>query len=231
VAVVEDLDEGKDLDAGLRVGGEVGSIDGLQLEGTPETLHGRVVIAVAAATHGGDQAGLGEGTAKVPGGILDAAIGMKEQARRGSAVEQGHGKGGKNELGVDGSAHGPTDDPAGMEVHDAGKIKPALPGWNVGDVGDPDLVGGGGCRSHCKEVGSNRVVMIAVGGLNAMAALLAALDALAAHEACNAIATVAASDGTKVEIDAGRAVGLSAFAMDGDDGLGQSDVFDGTRAR
>ena len=72
--------------------------------------------------------------------------------------------------------------------------------------------------------------VIAVGGLNTVAALLAAADAVAGHKTRNAVATVAASESTEVDVDPGRSVGLSAVAVQGDNDLGEGDFLNGTRA-
>ena len=64
-----------------------------------------------------------------------------------------------------------------MEIHDAGEIKPAFGGGEVGDVGHPDLVGGRGCGGLGEAVRSDRMVVVAVGGPQAMPAPLAAAEA------------------------------------------------------
>jgi hypothetical protein len=66
LAIIERLDVVEDGGAGLAVGGEVAAVDELEFEGAPEALHGGVVVAVSAATHGGDEAGASEGRAKLP---------------------------------------------------------------------------------------------------------------------------------------------------------------------
>ena len=38
----------------------------------------------------------------------------------------------------------PADDFAAEQIHESGQVKPALAGPEVGDIGDPDLVGGCG---------------------------------------------------------------------------------------
>ena len=74
-------------------------------------------------------------------------------------MQDRHGEGGQDECRVDGGAHGPTDDPAAVEVEDAGEIEPAFVGLYVGDVGDPDLIGGSGGRRLGEAVGSDGVVV------------------------------------------------------------------------
>ena len=50
----------EDLEAGLVVGEEVGSVHQLMLEGGPEGFHGGVIVAVALAAHGRHEPGLRE---------------------------------------------------------------------------------------------------------------------------------------------------------------------------
>ena len=50
--VIEAFDIVEDLGSRLAVGGEIASVDELQFEGTPETFHDGVVVAVAFTTHG-----------------------------------------------------------------------------------------------------------------------------------------------------------------------------------
>ena len=228
LAVVEDFDEVEDLEFGVSVAGEPAAVDQFQFEGTPEAFHCGVVVAVAPAAHGGDQAGRFQGRPEVPGGVLDAAVGVEEQTWRGLAVQDRHGEGGQDECRVDGRAHGPTDDPAAVEVEDAGEIEPAFVGLYVGDVGDPDLVGGSGGRRLGEAVGSDGVVVVAVGGPDAVAALLAATEAPAFHEAGHSVASMSATQVPEFEGDPGRAIGLAACGMDDRDLLRQGLVLAGT---
>ena len=62
----------------LKAGDEGAAIDEVEFEAAPEAFHGGVVVAVAFAAHGGDEARLGQGVALVTAGVLDAAIRMTE---------------------------------------------------------------------------------------------------------------------------------------------------------
>src|SRR5204863_950963 len=92
LAIVEGFDVIEDLTTSLGAGVEETTIDQLQLERAPEALHGGVVITIASAAHGGDQAGGGECLAIIATGVLDAAIGMEKQLGRGAAMQQSHGQ-------------------------------------------------------------------------------------------------------------------------------------------
>src|SRR6476661_9517229 len=90
LAVIEGFDVIEDLHASLSAGVEATAIDQLQFEGAPEAFHGGVVIAVASAAHGGDQAGVTLSLAIIAAGVLDATIGMEKQLRRRATMQQRH---------------------------------------------------------------------------------------------------------------------------------------------
>ena len=72
--------------------------------------------------------------------VLAALVGVMDQPgagrRRASAICEGV----DDELGAHVIGHRPADDPAGEDVLDGGEVEPALPGAQVGDVGDPEPV-------------------------------------------------------------------------------------------
>src|ERR1017187_10757309 len=80
LAIVKALDVIKDLAARLGAGGEVAAVNQFQFEGAPEAFHGGVVVTVAFAAHGGDQAGFTECAPVIGAGVLNAAIGMEPTA-------------------------------------------------------------------------------------------------------------------------------------------------------
>ena len=112
--------------------------------------------------------------------------------------------------------HGPADDPAAVEIEDADEIEPTFAGLYVGDVVDPDRVGGGGRGSKREAIGGDGLVELAVGGLDAVAAFLAAKDVLLPHEPGDAVASMAATPVPEFEGDPGSAIGLAAEGVDGD---------------
>src|SRR5437762_8710171 len=90
LAVIEGFDVIEDLHASLVAGFEATAIDQLQFEGAPEAFHGGVIIAVASAAHGGDQAGLTQSLTIIAAGVLDATIGMEKQLGRRATMQQRH---------------------------------------------------------------------------------------------------------------------------------------------
>ena len=227
LAVVEDFDEVEDLGSGVSVAVERAAVDQLQFEGAPEAFHRGVVVAVTPAAHGGNQTGRLQGRPEVPGGVLDTPVCVEEQSGWRSAMQGRHGEGCQDKCGIDCRAHGPANDSAAVEIQDTGEIEPALGGGDVGDVSDPDLVGGSGLWGFSQVIGSDGVVVVAVGGLDAVAALLASADAPALHETGNTVASMSTSTGTEFVGDPGRAVGLAAFGMDDGDLLNQCLILSG----
>src|SRR6185503_9892819 len=86
----------------------------------------------------------------------------------------------------------------------------------------PELVGGSGLGSLGQVVGGDGLVVVAVGGLDPIAALLSAAQPGLLHEAGDAIASMAASLFAQLVDDARAAVGLTALDMNLFDLLGQA---------
>jgi len=52
--------------------------------------------------------------------------------------------------------HGVADDLAGKDIFYTREIEPTLQGWNVGYIGNPDLVGGAGNKVLVQQIFCNR---------------------------------------------------------------------------
>lgn len=213
LAVVEIFDVVKQFGACLLVGGEGDAVNQLQFECAPEAFHEGVVIAVGSAAHRRKRAGLGQSLAVSAGGVLDAAIGVEDEAGLGLFAQKGHAQGTQDERGVDRRAHVPAHDLARAEVHDCRDKEPALAGADIGDVANPQLVGGGRRWHFGQSVGRDGMIVVALGGGDAPAAFLPAAEAFLPHEAGNAITTMESSFLAQFHEDAGAAVGLAAASM------------------
>lgn len=75
-----------------------------------------------------------------------------DQAGRETLAFDGNIESIQDDLRMQGLAHGPADDLAGVHVEDGGEMEPAFARRNVGQVGQPDLV-----RSRRLEVPDRRV--------------------------------------------------------------------------
>ena len=91
LGIIETFDVIEDGGAGLLVGGELPTIDQFPFESAPEAFHGGIVVAIALAAHGGDEARPGEGVAIISSGVLDPTIGVAEELGRRLAVQERHG--------------------------------------------------------------------------------------------------------------------------------------------
>ena len=76
LSVVKDFDPFEYRGAGLEPGDELALMDQILFQRAPEAFHGRVVIAVAPATHAGHHAGHSQALAISFAGVLDTAIGV-----------------------------------------------------------------------------------------------------------------------------------------------------------
>src|ERR1035437_4805941 len=81
LAIVEAFDVIEDLAARLGAGGEVAAVNEFQFEGAPEAFHGGVVVAVAFAAHGGQQAGLVQRATVIAAGALGKSFKVRQRMR------------------------------------------------------------------------------------------------------------------------------------------------------
>lgn len=148
VGIVEGSDGIENGGAGLFVGEEVAAVDEPHFEGAPNAFQGGVIVALGPAPDGREQIGLGQSCAEITSRVLNAAVGVEEQSRRWLAMRAGHFEGVEGEMGVDLLAHGPAGELPAAQIEDASEVKPTLPGFDVGNVGHPDGVGGCGFWSE-----------------------------------------------------------------------------------
>jgi hypothetical protein len=116
-------------------------IDFLGLERLHEALRFGIVVGIADPAHAGLNVVRGEQRRILPARILDAAIGMMDQAAGSgfasaeSHVQRGNGQA-RLQVGFERSADHP---PAERVKHNGDKCKLLLQA-DIGDVGDPQLV-------------------------------------------------------------------------------------------
>src|SRR5215471_3244091 len=209
LAVVKHFDVVKDRLTHLRRALKLMAIDQLQFERAPKGFHRRVIIAIGLAAHGGHQARRCQRLTVVGAGVLDAAVGVKDQARRRPAMRQGHVQRQHHQRGVDLLADSPANYAPAVEVQDGRDINPALMGEHVSDVGRPELVGRSRCRRLGQAIGRNRLVVMAVGGQDAVASFVPTHQALLAHQPGDAVAPVPPPLGAQMHLNARRTVGLA----------------------
>src|ERR1043166_1673654 len=210
---------------------ESAAVDQLQFERAPEGLHCGVVITVGLAAHRGNHLRGLQCLAIFQAGVLHAAVGVEDKAHGRLPVTQGHIERAEYQRCVDVLAHRPADNPPTVKVHNGSDVDPARGTAHVGDVGHPELIGPAGNRLGGQAVGRDGLVVLAVGGYNAIALLLAATQTLCAHEARNAIAPMPLTLATQVHVHPRCAVGLPAFIVDSHDLGPELLLFQGARSR
>jgi hypothetical protein len=83
-------------------------------------------------------------------------IAVVDQPGSGFALVHGHAEGVEDQLAAQVIGHGPSDDPSGAGIDDHGEVEESLPGAQVGDVGDPQLVGARGGEVPLEQVRCHR---------------------------------------------------------------------------
>ena len=86
-----------------------------------------------------------------------------------------------SELGAHMVAHCPADHLAGQQIEDHGQVEPALASCDVGNVGQPDLIGPVGDKVLIQQVWRHRQGMLSVGRAHAIAAWRSSPEAMLAH--------------------------------------------------
>ena len=109
-------------------------MDALALEAAEEVFGHGVVIGIALAGHALPDAEAGETLTVSVGGVLDAAVGVEDEAGQRLAAPDGHAEGGESEICVDAVGEGVADDLLCAKVFHNSAVEPALAG---GDIGVP----------------------------------------------------------------------------------------------
>jgi hypothetical protein len=163
-------------------------------ESAPEGFHGSVVVAIGFAAHTRLDSSGAELGAVDPTGVLATAIGMVEQPWRRLAMSQSHLESAGGKAGIEIILHGPADDFAAVEIHNAGEVEKAFSGPQVSDVTDPDLIDGRWRWSLGEPIGRDGLIVVAIGRAHSKSAAAARGQALLAHESFDGfvIAAVAA---------------------------------------
>jgi hypothetical protein len=139
-AVIEHLDVEVYTPLRLLVGSVVITANSFGLQLAEETLGRGIVPAVAATAHALPDPEKRQAVAEGAGGVLAAAIAVKDQLAAGAAMGDGHVESLQDQFRPHVVGHRPTDDLARKEVEDRADVEPPFVGRNVGDVGDPLLV-------------------------------------------------------------------------------------------
>ncbi|MET4031027.1 hypothetical protein ABIC08_008797 [Bradyrhizobium sp. RT9b] len=116
-------------------------IDALNLQRLHEAFGLSVVVRISSPTHGPFDPVLGKVVAVHLGSILGTSIRMMDAAKRRVSSLNRDGKCSECQQSVDGTADGIAHDAPGPGIQNDGNIDEAADNGDVGDVGDPELVG------------------------------------------------------------------------------------------
>jgi hypothetical protein len=126
-------------------------LDPLFLQAAEEGLGDGIVPAVALSAHTRLEAIRATESAPRVAAVLGALIGVNQRTAR-SAAPHRHQHRIEHELAVNRGAGSPPYDHAREQIHDDGQVEPALLRPDVGDVGDPGLVGPRRRESSLQEI-------------------------------------------------------------------------------
>ena len=129
----------------------------LAFELTKETLCRGIVGAASHGTHAGGQAMLLQPLTQSPTGVLRASIGMEGDLLRCHPGPDRHGGSLNHQLRGLPRVEGPSHDDAVVEVSDLTPIQPAIQSPELGDVGDPLVVGTVGMEPALQPILGHRV--------------------------------------------------------------------------
>ena len=124
-AVVEGFDVIEDGVASFGQGGEAVVINQLVFETAPKRLDESVIVTVALASHGSDQALLSQHLAIRGAGELCATIGVDDESLDRATLTERHTKSSDDKGGIEDLMHGQADDAAGEQIQDRDQIQPA----------------------------------------------------------------------------------------------------------
>jgi len=158
-------------------------MDHFRFEQTVDGLGQGVIVAVALAAYRRINAGFAQAFGVAHGNVLRASVGVVNQVLRIARLTGVKGllQGVEHEVGGHGAADAPAHDTPGEHVDNKGHIQPALPGRDIGEVRDPELIGSIRGELAVDPIQRTRRRPIRNGGAHRLASACAA-QAQATHE-------------------------------------------------
>src|ERR1700739_3251982 len=205
-------------------------MDELDLERMKEALHRSIVIAVALAAHRRPEAGGLHQLAVIRRGILNAPIGMMDQADAWPLCRDRHLQGRQWQAGAQMIRHRPADNPAAVQIHDGGQIEPAPIGLDVGDIGEPDLVRSGGAEAAVEQIRCGRQVVTAVGGPHPAWPRHDGPDTVTPHQSLDATTARSPALSLPLHMDKRAAITPAGVAVDPPDVVDEGTISDRSSA-
>ena len=112
-------------------------INQLSLERTEETLHWRIVVAIASATHAGRDVVVGQQLLEGIACVLAATVAVMNQWFHRLSLTQGHLQRVTDQMLRHSPIHSPADNAPRKQVEYHRQIEPSFLSRNVGDIGTP----------------------------------------------------------------------------------------------
>lgn len=162
-------------------------MDAFALKAAEKVFGHGVVIGVALAGHALPDAEGGQALLVSVGGVLDAAVGVKDETGLRPAALDSHIQGGQGKTGVNMVGEGVANDLLCAKVLHDSAVEPALAGRDIGDVADPcgvGLVKGEAAREEIRRDGM-RMSGVCSGFVSALAC---GGNAQLIHQAVDALA-------------------------------------------
>lgn len=183
LAIVKHVDVLGDIAPGLLACCIAPVVDEFVLECSPETLDGRVIIAIPTPTHRCQHAELGHQRAVFMRAVLAAAVGVLNQAWRRSTQGDGPEQGLHHQVPCHLLTHCVANDFAGIQVLQSGQVQPALISRDIRQVPSPHLVRRLGGELLLEQVRRHRQIVLRIGRRLELAFLLAAQSQFLAQSA------------------------------------------------
>jgi hypothetical protein len=141
---------------------------------------------------------------------VHAVVAVVDQPGGGFALVQRHADGVEDELAAQVIGHRPPDDPPSAGIDDHGEVEEALPRAQVGDVGNPQLVGLLGDELPLDQIRRHRASG-ETGTLLAVAAPVDVLDPGHSHESGDLLTVPALAAVTNLSSQPASTVGAAVF--------------------
>lgn len=184
--VIEGVDIVSDLSLGLNPGFVNGAPDHLGFDGSEHGFDHGIVVAVAFARHGYDEAMRLQEFLIIARAILAAAVAVMDHIFWRAADCNGAFQGRHCEILLEAIADCPANDPTREEVEHNGQIQPAFSRPDIADIHPPFLAGGFGLEVLIEHIGRNQAAMGAV-GCSFETPFLKGFEAVLTHQASHAV--------------------------------------------
>ncbi len=142
---------------------ESAAVEQLAFLGSKKGLAKGIVVGIADRAHGRPHRRLAAPRSEGDRGVLRSLIGMMDDGRRPTLAE-GHVEGVEHQAGAQMVGHGPADDAPAEDVEHHSKIEEAGRGRDVGNVGDPQMVGRRRLEVAIDQVGRGSGIGLSLGG-------------------------------------------------------------------